>query len=58
MEYKTRLHTHVIVGYSMYKIEATAHFLHLPCGFYTRRAAFTLAVRLLNAGVGDPSRPP
>ena len=45
MEYKTRFHTHVIVGYSMYKIEAAAQF-------------FAFATRILNAGAGDPSRPP
>ena len=45
MEYKTRFHPHVIVGYSIYKIEASAQF-------------FAFAARLLNAGEGDPSRPP
>ena len=49
MEYKTRFHTHarthVIVGYSMHKIQAATPF-------------FAFAVRLLNTGVGDPSRPP
>ena len=54
MEYKTRFHTHVIVGYSMYKIEAAAQFfcicraaftfasliLHLPHGFYTLPRGF------------------
>ena len=67
-----RFHPHVVVGYSMYKIEAAAQFfafavrlLHLPHGFYIYRAAFTFAVRLLhfaarllNTGAGDPSRPP
>ena len=42
----------------MYKIEAAAHFLHLPCGFYIYRAAFTLCRAALNEGAGDPSRPP
>ena len=45
MEYKTRFHAHVIVGYSMYKIEVAAQF-------------FAFAAWLLNAGAGDPSRPP
>ena len=45
MEYKTRFYTHVIVEYSMHKIEAAALF-------------FAFAARLLNAGAGDPSRPP
>ena len=41
MEYKTRFRPHVIVGYSMYKIEAAAQFfLHLPRGFNIYRAAF------------------
>ena len=35
MEYKTRFRPHVIVGYSMYKIEAAAQF------FCIYRAAFT-----------------
>ena len=45
MEYKTRLYAHVIVGYSMHKIQAGALF-------------FTFTAQLLNADVGDPSRPP
>ena len=45
MEYKTRFYTHVIVGYSMHKIQAAAPFL-------------AFATRLLNGGAGDPSRPP
>ena len=52
MEYKTRFHTHVIVGYSMYKIEAAAHIF----AFAARLLHF--AAQLLNAGAGDPSRPP
>ena len=51
MEYKTRFHTHVIVGYSMYKIEAAANFF----AFGVRLLHF--AAQLLNAGAGDPSRP-
>ena len=48
MEYKTRFHTHMIVGYSMHKIEAAAHFLHLPRGFYIYRVTFAFAARLLH----------
>ena len=72
MEYKTRFHTHVIVGYSMHKIQATAlffafaarlsHFatrlLHLPRSFNIYRAAFAFAARLFKRVVGDPSQPP
>ena len=42
----------MIVGYSMYKIEAAAHFF----AFAARLLRF--AARLLNAGASDPSRPP
>ena len=52
MDYKTRFHTHVIVGYSMYKIEAAAHI------FAFAALLLHFAARLLNAGAGDPSRPP
>ena len=50
---------HLIMGYSMYKIEAAAHFfafaawlLHLSHGFYFCHAAFAFAARLLHLPCG------